>query len=397
MTPGFKISFVGENFEVNNRVVKNSLIENLPLILKGKYRFFYYRDKTGGTHQQIPDSIRQIFVPGSRRTVWGKMVFAFFAILRALWNSNLIVLNDPANSIFLPFFRIFSGTRVVFLIDSLAWREASFSENRKIVNKIAERISVKYSDVIISTSHQVREYLKREYGVNSFLIPYGSNTTPEKPQDVNKHLIDEAISSRRYIFCYTKILPESRAETLIRVFAQYPRYDLVMVADWEANEYAQEIYSRYNRYENIHLLDQDKSNIAIHGLITNAYIYIHNCFVNNGVALLYEAMKTGVPVIAFDKEFNREITDNEALYFSHHSDLLYLLETVRPSRFTGIGEKMMKIALQQYSWSEVAQSYDQLFTGLLTAPRAKYPEILDENLEPAGVVLPAPKSDLPSK
>lgn len=68
----------------------------------------------------------------------------------------------------------------------------------------------------------------------------------------------------------------------------------------------------------------------------------------------------GMPIIAFDCEFNRYTTENMALYFRTVSELGSLLGTVTTEKATRVGANMKIIAQNRYTWKIVAKQYFEL-------------------------------------
>jgi putative lipase involved disintegration of autophagic bodies len=95
-------------------------------------------------------------------------------------------------------------------------------------------------------------------------------------------------------------------------------------------------------------------------LRSNAKIYVHGHSAGGTNPSLVEAMSFGLPVLAFDCEFNRATTKNKALYFSDSKELFKLLSS-DANVLQSIGSNMLDIANSNYTWSSVGDAYFELF------------------------------------
>ena len=70
---------------------------------------------------------------------------------------------------------------------------------------------------------------------------------------------------------------------------------------------------------------------------------------------LVEAMFFGIPILAYDVVYNRETTENRALYFKTSDDICRLLECdVEASELRDIAER-------RYRWKTIAGEYERMY------------------------------------
>lgn len=72
-------------------------------------------------------------------------------------------------------------------------------------------------------------------------------------------------------------------------------------------------------------------------------------------------MYLGLPVIAFDVNFNRETTEGKARYFSSPEELRQICETIADHDLREIGAAMKEIANRRYTWQRISECYSKLF------------------------------------
>jgi glycosyltransferase involved in cell wall biosynthesis len=110
-------------------------------------------------------------------------------------------------------------------------------------------------------------------------------------------------------------------------------------------------------------------------LYANARTYIHGHSVGGTNPSLLRAMGAGAPVLAFDCEFNREVTANQAFFWSDADALVGLLDDIAGGEDhvfdVNIDADLRKFAqagrqrvAQHYQWDAVADEYANLIREL---------------------------------
>jgi len=104
-------------------------------------------------------------------------------------------------------------------------------------------------------------------------------------------------------------------------------------------------------------------------LYANARSYIHGHSVGGTNPSLLRAMGAGAPVLAFDCEFNREVTANRAFFWSDADSLATVLDEIAEgeaeeqlAEFSQAGRQ--RIA-EQYRWDAVADDYEAMLIRLM--------------------------------
>ena len=72
-------------------------------------------------------------------------------------------------------------------------------------------------------------------------------------------------------------------------------------------------------------------------------------------------MYLGLPIISYDVEYNRETTENTAVYFRDSDDLLELVSNMSENELKRLGKKMEEIAKRRYTWQIISEKYAALF------------------------------------
>jgi glycosyltransferase involved in cell wall biosynthesis len=75
-------------------------------------------------------------------------------------------------------------------------------------------------------------------------------------------------------------------------------------------------------------------------------------------------MASGLPIFAYDVNFNRYTTDNRCLYFKNEKGLNSLILNINKNKISKIGIRMKQVASQKYKWNKIGQQYLKLFQNL---------------------------------
>jgi glycosyltransferase involved in cell wall biosynthesis len=99
-------------------------------------------------------------------------------------------------------------------------------------------------------------------------------------------------------------------------------------------------------------------------LYGNCRTYIHGHSVGGTNPSLLRAMGAGAPVLAFDCEFNREVTAERALFWSSGEEMVALMDDLADGEFDDLLPELstagrMRIA-DCYQWDTVTDEYEEL-------------------------------------
>jgi glycosyltransferase involved in cell wall biosynthesis len=146
----------------------------------------------------------------------------------------------------------------------------------------------------------------------------------------------------------------------LEAFAQQQSIALVMVGNWANSEYGRELRERYAGVVHLHLLDPIYDLGKLKSLRAGSTLYVHGHSAGGTNPSLVEAMHFGLPVLAFDCDFNRATTENKALFFGDALQLRGSLDTFDPLAAQEAGQAMLEIARRRYTWEVVAKQYFDL-------------------------------------
>lgn len=163
-----------------------------------------------------------------------------------------------------------------------------------------------------------------------------------------------------YAIGVCRIEPENNIHVILEAFADSP-LPLIMVGNWENSVYGKELLERYR--DNTHILMHpsiyDHAQLDVLRRGCRLYVHGHSCGGTN--PSLVEAMYLGLPIAAFDVNFNRETTEDRALYFKDADGLRNLLAALDDTELRKVADAMKEIADRRYTWKRIAGLYSDLF------------------------------------
>ena len=120
---------------------------------------------------------------------------------------------------------------------------------------------------------------------------------------------------------------------VLEAFANFSGFPLVLVGNWNNSEYSKNLRKKYSSNSNLILLDPIYDQRELNVLRSNCTVYVHGHSAGGTNPSLVEAMYLGLPVFAFDVNFNRATTEGKARYFRSESELLAMLQQVNSERY----------------------------------------------------------------
>ena len=165
----------------------------------------------------------------------------------------------------------------------------------------------------------------------------------------------------RYALTVCRIEPENNIHVILEAFSRDAAFPVAMIGNWDNSDYGKDLKSRYQANENIHLLAPFYELAELNAIRTGCFVYLHGHSCGGTNPSLVEAMYLGLPIIAFDVNFNRETTENKALYFQNADHLRSLVNDIDEKLLKQNGEAMREIALRRYTWKRISELYAALF------------------------------------
>lgn len=290
---------------------------------------------------------------------WQSIFYDMFSILHAIFYAQTLLILGVPGAFMLPFVKLVSSCKVVVNIDGLEWKRDKWNKYAKWFLKWSEKVAVKFADEVVADNAAIQTHVKESYNKNSNLIAYGANHTQKIT--CSESLVEKyPFLQEKYAVKVCRVEPENNVHIVLEAFAELPKNKLVMVGNWQYSEYGVELFDKYNNYPNIHLLNPIYEPTIINAIRGNANLYVHGHSAGGTNPSLVEAMYLGLPVLAFDINYNRATTHNQAIFFKKKEDLKNQIEQLSSQKLITNAQTMKNIADEHYTWENIAKLYSDL-------------------------------------
>ncbi len=270
-------------------------------------------------------NIIRCFDPEDRIGTAGQFIYDFNCIRdsRKRKFDLILQLGYTSNSIWhwmLP-----RNSRIVTNMDGLEWKRSKYSPAVRRFLKYAEKLAVLSSDVLISDSEPIRDYLQAKYSKGSVFIPYGAPVFNNPDATV---LDKYCVQQQHYFLCIARMQSDNHIEEVIRGVLESDSDFPVLVIGSTNNKFGQYLKKQYNRPQ-VQFIGSLYDQNELNHLRYFAYGYFHGHSAGGTNPSLLEAMASSAMICAHDNPFNRSVLLDNALYFKNSDDIATLINTKR--------------------------------------------------------------------
>ncbi len=301
---------------------------------------------------------KAVYIPLEANGI-SSIFYDLISILHAVFKNDTLLILGVSAAFIIPFLKIFTKKKIVTNIDGLEWKRDKWGGFTKKYLKSQERIAVQYSAEVVADNKAIQDYVYEEYSKKSNLIAYGSDHV--KKQILNSQIIEKYKIPKDFFFKVCRIEPENNIHIILEAFNN-SNQNIVFIGNWNNSDYGRKLKEQYDVANNIYLLDPIYNQEILNSLRSNCLCYVHGHSAGGTNPSLVEAMYLGLPIIAFDVNYNRFTTNNEAIYFETAHELLekidYFIENEKER--IKIGVRMKRFSEQKYTWKFISDEYKKL-------------------------------------
>ena len=332
-----------------------TLVEYLTRSLEGQYEITVYcSSKSYPERISTHNGAKLVYVPFKANGIQS-IPYDICSISKAIRRHDTLLILGVAGCFSIPFFKLFYKRKFIVHVDGTEWKRDKWGKLAKWYLRKSEKLAAKKADVIIADNDVIRRYMDTTYGIHSAMIPYGADHVTRLP-------LSDTLSKKYpflthdYAFSVCRIEPENNIHILLDSFVNLSK-TLVIVGNWDYSSYGQNLYEQYSSMGNIHLLSPIYDQDCLNELRSNCTVYIHGHSAGGTNPSLVEAMMLELNILAYDVDYNRATTENQALYFRDALELRSLIDSASIKN----SEQMKEIAERKYTWSVIAEMYRKLF------------------------------------
>ena len=286
--------------------------------------------------------------------------YDIISIFDALKYADTLLILGVSGCIILPFVKLFSKKKIIVNIDGMEWKRAKWTKEAKWFLKFSEKLAVKYADIVVTDNKIIQDYVLSTYGKQAEMIAYGADHVNREA--LTKDVLDTyPFLSEGYAFKVCRIEPENNVHLILEAFSEFAALNIVIVGNWNHNDFSKQLKLKFNDFDNIFLLDPIYNQHTLNQLRSNCYLYVHGHSAGGTNPSLVEAMYLALPIIAYDINYNMETTENKAKYFHDKNELIALLQHLEIKEIIAMAKEMQQLAAKRYLWEQIANKYKALF------------------------------------
>lgn len=276
------------------------------------------------------------------------------SILRAAKKHDVILITGPGGGFCIPIIKLFyPRKRFVVNPDGLEFIRSKWSPIVRFILWCASWASVLFADLIIADSAGIANYYSSKISFvkkKITIIEYGSNLFD---------LVNSFDSD--YYLLVARMVPENNLTMIVNGFTRSnSNKRLKIVSDLPKTKYLSDLEDILKGQKTVQLIGPVYEKKVLESLRCNAFAHFHGHSVGGTNPSLLEAMSAGAPIIAHDNVFNREVLNEEGLFFRNEDDVvkqIFLLESKDISWFQKKSENNRNRIAQYYNWDRIFTEY----------------------------------------
>ena len=274
---------------------------------------------------------------------------------------DAVLLLNAGNAPLLPALR---GARIPTAIhlDGLESRRAKWRGMGARYYQWAERSSIRHGQIVIADSQAIADHVERTFGRRCVVIAYGAPVIQPAPD----RLTELGLQPGEYHLVVARFEPENHVlEAVSSYRASTQARPLVVVGSAPYSQwYIDAVSQAANGDPRIHLVGAIYDQELLDQLYAHAMTYIHGHSVGGTNPSLLRAMGAGTAVLAFDVEFNREVTAGRAMFWSSPDELVTLLnrldEPGMAAELADLRQASRDRIQTAYQWDFVTDAYEDV-------------------------------------
>lgn len=247
-------------------------------------------------------------------------------------------------------------TVIISHMDGLEWMRSKYSGPAKQFLKYAEKLAVKYSQFYVADSVSIQSYLKNKFDISSKYIPYGAEIYHNENTD---YLAEFKVIPGNYYMLMARMEPENNIEMILEAFHQSSSAKKFLVLGSIANKFARKMARKFSGDPRILFAGPVYDAAKTHSLKYYSSVYFHGHSVGGTNPSLLEAMASRALVAAHNNPFNKEVLQQNGLYFASVNDIKNIINEPPGKE---LKEKMISNNLEEikkrFSWEKIIDQYE---------------------------------------
>jgi len=278
---------------------------------------------------------------------------------------DVVLLMNAANAPLLRPLR-FANVPTAIHLDGLESRREKWRGLGARYYQWAEEKAIAWGDVVIADAQSISDYVSRTYGRQCEVIAYGAKLIDPVPGALEPYDLRHG----HFHLIVSRFEPENHVLEAVHAYRRSEESRPLVVigstaySDW----YAEKVHAAAEGDDRIRFLDSIYDQVALDQFYAQARSYIHGHSVGGTNPSLLRAMGGGSAVLAFDVEFNREVTAGNAFFWRSADELTKVLNRISAGGedqhlddFARLGRSRVA---DTYQWDAVTDRYESMLTEL---------------------------------
>lgn len=266
------------------------------------------------------------------------------------------------------------GGRLYINPDGHEWKRPKWPYIVRKYWKLSERLSVKYSDIVICDSINIEKYINSEYknyNPRTEFISYGAELTPSLLKDDSTEFIswlkENNVKPFGYYLSVCRFVPENNFETMIREFMNSSSERDFVIITTENHKFfkALEKKLKFKADKRIKFTKAVYNSELLKKIRQNAFAYIHGHEFGGTNPSLLESMALTSLNLLLNVKFNHEVGEDAAIYWSKSngslSEAINAAEKMSAKEIENLGKKAQDRIRLNYEWHTIAGKYEKFF------------------------------------
>jgi glycosyltransferase involved in cell wall biosynthesis len=268
------------------------------------------------------------------------------------------------------------GLKVVVTIHALDWQRPKWGRTAKAFIKMSERAAMRLPHRVIVVSRSLEDLLEKKYGRSVDYIPNGVNLVSLLPPNTITQRY--GLKGNDYVLSLGRLVPEKRADWLIRAFNVIPTQLRLVIAgedDEGGKAYTQHL-KKLARGDRRILFTGNVNGQVKEELLSNALLYV-TCSSLEGLPIaLLEAMahRRGCLVSSIPSHSEVITSGSDGVIFQWDR-FEEFIETFKEligqsnAHRCGLGDAARNKVAQNYSWEKAVVTTERVYYSLLQSDK----------------------------
>ena len=294
--------------------------------------------------------------------------YYFKSLKEALKTNNIILITGCSGALFF-WLKYFYNKKAIIItnIDGIEHKRAKWPFLIRKFIRFGEWVAINFSTYVISDSKGIKKYINTNYpkitNKKIKIIEYGAYPCISNKKELIKEF---NVLPNNYYLIVARLEPENNIHVILKGYYQSKtKIPLVVVGNLLNNNYVQNLL-KY-KSDNIKFVNGIYNKDKLLALRSYCKAYFHGHSVGGTNPSLLEAMGASNFIIAHDNSFNRDVTNNNSLYFKNANDCTIKInefEKIKLDEKNKIKDFNLRRIKTYYNWDLISNKYIDFFNNI---------------------------------